>query len=153
MISLGRAVGFVLSIHTAKHIVLGRPVHVVAHKQIEQAVAIVIEPQRGRAEGAAAAEPGLFSHIDERAFARILKQPVLPNGGHVDIGKTVVIVIRNGNAQPIHLDRKPGALRHIRERAVAIVAIERIVERADCGPATPCHSPAEYRASHRHRNR
>ena len=43
-IGFGRAVGFVLAVETAKHIVLRRPLHIIANKKIEQPVAIVIEP-------------------------------------------------------------------------------------------------------------
>ena len=151
---LGRAVGLVLSIHAAEHIMLGRPLHVVADEQIEQAIAIVIEPQRGCAQAAAAAQPGLVRDVDERAFAGVLKEPVLPDAGDQNIGETVVVVIRHGHAQAVHLDCEPGAPRHIRERAVAIVAVERERRRPRAyGPATRCRSPAEYRASHRHRNR
>ena len=50
VISLRRAVGLVLAVHAAEDVVLRRPLHVVADEQIEQAVAIVIEPQRRSAE-------------------------------------------------------------------------------------------------------
>ena len=60
VISLRRAVGFVLAVHAAEDIVLGRPLHVIADEQIEQAIAVVIEPERGRAE-AAPVRPGRTS--------------------------------------------------------------------------------------------
>ena len=44
-IRFGRAVGFVFTVEAAEDVVLGRPFHVVTDKQIEQAIAIVIEPQ------------------------------------------------------------------------------------------------------------
>ena len=49
-----RAIRFVRPIQAAKNIVLRRPAHVVAHKQIQQSVAIVVEPDRRRAERRAA---------------------------------------------------------------------------------------------------
>ena len=44
------------SVETAEDIVLGGPLHVIADEEVEQAVAIVIEPERGGAEGEAAVE-------------------------------------------------------------------------------------------------
>ena len=52
VISLRRAVRLILAVHAAEDIVLGRPLHVVADEQIQQAIAIVVEPQSGRAEAA-----------------------------------------------------------------------------------------------------
>src|SRR5262249_10341542 len=43
-ISFGRAVGLVLAVQAAEHIVLTRPLHVITDEQIEAAVAIIIEP-------------------------------------------------------------------------------------------------------------
>jgi hypothetical protein len=63
----------VRTVNRAEDIVLGRPFHVVAYEKIEQAVAIVIEPERGGAEGTAAAEPGFFRHVYEVAFTGVLK--------------------------------------------------------------------------------
>ena len=51
VIRLGRAVGLVLAVQAAEDIVLRRPLDVIADEQVEQAVAIEIEPERGRAEG------------------------------------------------------------------------------------------------------
>ena len=55
-IRFGRAIGFVLAVEAAEHIVLGRPLHIVADEEIEQAVAVIVEPQRGCAESLALAE-------------------------------------------------------------------------------------------------
>ena len=54
----------------------------------------------------------------------LLKQPVLPHRRDIDIGKAIVIVVGDRNAQPVHLNGKPGALSHIGKRAVAIVPIK-----------------------------
>ena len=56
-VGFGRAVGFMLSVEAAEDVVLGRPLHIIADEKIEQAVAIVIEPERRSAEAVAAAEP------------------------------------------------------------------------------------------------
>ena len=59
VIRLGRAVGFALAVHAAEHVVLRRPLHVVADEQVEEAVAVEIEPQRRGAEADAPAQAGL----------------------------------------------------------------------------------------------
>src|SRR5882724_3643786 len=43
-IGFGSAIRFVFAIKAAKHVVLGRPLHVVADEKIETAVAVVVEP-------------------------------------------------------------------------------------------------------------
>ena len=103
---------------------LRRPAHIIANKQIQQPVAIEIEPQRRRAECAPPPQPRMLRNIHKRATPRIAKQPVLPYRSDIDIRKAVVIVIGHGNAQPIHLHGQPRALRHIRERPVTIIAIQ-----------------------------
>ena len=50
-IGFGRAVGLLLAVEAAEHVVLRRPPHVVADEQIEEAVAIEVDPHRRRAEG------------------------------------------------------------------------------------------------------
>ena len=51
-IRFGRAVGLLLAVDAAVDIGLRRPADVVADEQIEVAVAVVVEPQRRRAEAA-----------------------------------------------------------------------------------------------------
>ncbi len=43
-IGLRRAIGLVLAVEAAKHIVLGRPLDVIADKQVQQSVAVEIKP-------------------------------------------------------------------------------------------------------------
>ena len=49
-VGFGRAIGFVLAVEAAENVVLGGPLHVIADEEIEQAVAVVIEPEGGGAE-------------------------------------------------------------------------------------------------------
>jgi len=42
-IGFGRAIGLVFAVQTAEHVVLGRPLHVVADEKIEAAIAVVVE--------------------------------------------------------------------------------------------------------------
>ena len=119
-----RAVGLVLAIHAAEHVMLRGPLDIVADEEVEQAVAVVIEPERGGAEGASTAEPGLLRDVDERALAGIAEEAVLADGGDQKIGEPVVVVVRDGDAHAVHFEIEARAFRNVRECAVAIVAIE-----------------------------
>jgi hypothetical protein len=81
--------------------VVGGPSHVVAHEQIEEPVAIDVDPHGGRAEGLAAAKPAGARDVDECAFAGVPEQPVLADGGHEEIGKSVVVEVAGGHAHSV----------------------------------------------------
>ena len=85
------------------------------------------------------AQAGLLRDVDERALAGVLKQAILAHGGDEDIGKAIVIVIRNGHAHAVHFHRQPGALGDIGEGAVAIVAIQ-----AQRGPPSLMARPSPH---------
>ena len=123
-IRFGGAVRFVLTVEAAEHVVLRRPLHVVADKEIEQAIAVVVEPQRGRAESFALPQSAGVGHIDERAFAGVAEQAVLSDAGDQNVREAVVVVIANRDAHAVHFDIETGAGRHVGECAIAIVVIE-----------------------------
>src|ERR1700726_4940306 len=58
------------------------------------------------------------------AFAGILEQPVLPDTGDQDVGKSIVVVVADGDTHPIHLNCESSSLGDIRERPVAVVTIQ-----------------------------
>ena len=124
-IRFGRAVRLLLAVEAAEHVVLRRPLHVVADEEIEQAVAVEVEPQRRRAERRAAAEAARLRDVDERALAGIAEQPVLADAGDEEVGKAVVVEVADGDAHPVHLHVEAGGARDVGERAVAVVAIQR----------------------------
>ena len=101
-----------------------RPLDVVADQQVEQAVAIEIEPEGRGAEGAAAAQSGLLRDVDKAAAAVVLEEAVLPDRGDQQVGKAVVVVVADGHSHAVHFDRQPGALGDVGEGAVAVVAVE-----------------------------
>ena len=123
-VGLGCAVGFAFPIQTAKDIMLGRPPDVVADEQIEQTVAIEIEPHRRRAECGPVAQPGLTRHIDEGAFSIVLKKPVLADTGNKHILMPVVVVVSDSNTHPVHTHRESGGFSDVSKRAVPIVLIQ-----------------------------
>src|SRR5208282_2105030 len=95
-VGFGRAIRLVLAVEAAKHVVLGRPLDVIADKQVEQSVAVKIKPQRGRAHSLPAAQPARLSNINECSLASVPEEPVLPDASNKDVGKAVVVVICDG---------------------------------------------------------
>ena len=121
----GRAVRLVLAIEAAEHVGVGRPPDVVADEQVEQPVAIDIDPDRRRAERLARVQAAALGDVDETALAGVAKQTVLADAGDQQVREAVVVPVADGHAHPVHLDvqaRRPG---DVRERAVAVVAIQR----------------------------
>ena len=116
------------SVEAAEDVVLGGPLHVIADEEVEQAVAIVIEPEGRGAEAEAVAESALGGDVDECAFAGVAKEAVLADAGDENVGKAVVVVIADGDAHAVHFNVETGAMGDVGEGAVAIIAIE-----AECG--------------------
>ena len=108
-IRFGRAVGFVLTVEAAEYVVLRRPLHIVADKKIEQPIAIVIEPQCGRAEPFALAKPAVVGHIEKRAFPGVAEQAILSHASDQNVWEAVVVVISNCYSHAIHFEVEPGA--------------------------------------------
>ena len=68
-IGFGSAIGFLFAVEAAEDVVLGRPFHVIADEEIEQAITIVIEPESGGAEGLAIVEAARAGDVDESSLA------------------------------------------------------------------------------------
>ena len=129
-IGFGRAIGFVLAVEAAENVVLRRPLHVIADEQVEQAIAIVVEPQRGGAEALALAESAGIGHVHECSLAGVMEQAVLTDAGDEDVREAIVVVIADRDAHAIQFDIEAGAGGHVRESAVVVVAIKaRVVRR------------------------
>ena len=119
-----RAVRFITTIHAAKYIVPGRPLYVVTNKQVQQAVPVIVEPQRRGAEAAAAAQPGFCCHVDESSPAGVVQEAALAYRGNQNIGKSVVVIVGDSHAHAVHLDIESGGAGDIGKRPVAIVAVQ-----------------------------
>ena len=123
-VRLRRAVRLLLAVEAAEDVVLGRPLHVVADEQIEQAVAIEVQPHRRRAEGHASVQTAGFRRVHERALAGVAEQPVLADAGDKHVGEAVVVEVADGDAHAVQLDVEACGARDVGERAVPVVAIE-----------------------------
>ena len=124
MISLGSAVGLPLAIDAAEDVELRRPLDVVADQQVQKAVAVEIEPERGSAEALPPTQSGFLGDVHEVSRSGVLKQAVLADGGNQDIGEAIVIEVRHGHAHAVHFDCQAGTFGDVAESSVAIVAIQ-----------------------------
>ena len=133
---------FCLPSRLQKTSAVGRPPHVVADEQVEQAVAVEVEPHGRRAQGRASAEPARARHVHERALAGVAEQAVLSDAGDQDVGIAVVVEVADGGAHAVQLHIEAGAARDIGERAVAVVAVQ-AERRAPARVARPIHAVDE----------
>src|SRR5580692_4700350 len=113
-----------LPVQAAEHIVLGRPLHVVADEQVKPAVTVKIKPQRGRAQGLPVAESAGVGNVGESSLPAIFEQPVLSDTRNQDVGKTVVVVIAHGDAHSVHLYIETGLVGYVGKSTVAVVVVE-----------------------------
>src|SRR5580693_9206945 len=97
-------------------------------EEIEAAVIVIIEPNRARSPPRRSYSR-LFGNIRERTVAIVVIEDAAAVLRHIDIRKTVAVVITHGNALPVTAGRHPGSFRYIGERAVAIVFIEGVAQR------------------------
>ncbi len=120
----------------------GRPVHIIADEKIEMAVAIIIEPKSGRAEGRAAGEPAGFGDIAKCAFTCVQEQAILPDAGDQDVRESIVVVISASDSHAVKFDVESGGAGNVRESSVAIVFVE-LQGRASALVAGPVHGVYE----------
>ena len=99
-----------------------------------QAVLVVIEPRGARAE-VRVGDARRLRHVAELEVPFVAEQPIAFERRDVDVVPAVVVVVADGDAHAVHLDVEAAAGGHVRERAVLVVAIER-VQRAP-GPGLP----------------
>ena len=123
-IGFGRAIRFVCAIEAAKHVVFGRPAHVVADEQIQQAITVVVEPQRRSAETLTPEEAARTRDVHESSLAGVAEEPALPDASDKNIGEAIVVVVAGGDAHSVQLEIQPGFLGHVGECAVAIVPVK-----------------------------
>ena len=123
-IGFGRAVGFVFSVEAAEDVVFGGPANVIADEEIEEAVAVVIEPEGGGAEALFVEEAGFLGDVGEGAFAGVVEEAALADAGDEDVGETVVVVVGDGHAHAVQFEVEAGGFGDVSEGAVAIVAVE-----------------------------
>src|SRR5262249_25290225 len=81
-------------------VVGGGPLGVVDDPEIEEAVAVVVEPARGDGPEAAF-DAGLFGDVFEAAIAEISVERVAVDAGDEEVGATVVVVVGGRDAHGV----------------------------------------------------
>jgi len=110
----------------APQVILRCPLDVVGDEQIEPSVFVVVEPSGAGGPSAFIDNSGFGRDIGESAVAIVVIKDSAAVASYVQIGKTVVVEISDGDTLPIMpLAADTGFLGDIRKRSVAIVAIER----------------------------
>ena len=117
-VGLGRAVRLLLAVEAAEDVVFGGPLDVVADEEIEQPVAIEVEPQGGCAEARPPVQPARARGVHEGALARVAEQAILSDARDQDVREPVVVRVAHGHAHSVELDVETRGPRDIGERAV-----------------------------------
>jgi len=120
-IGLRGAVGFVFAVQTAEDIGVGRPLNIVADKQVQQSIPIVVEPDGGSAEAFAIAKTACFGDIYKGPLPRVLEEAILADTGNQDVRETIVVVVSDRHSHAVHLHIKSAPASYVREGAVTVV--------------------------------
>src|SRR5205085_1305013 len=114
----------VSAVECAEQIVLFRPLHVIAHHEVEFSVAVVIDPSSAGGELVRSPESRGLCDIGKSAVAVVVKEMVLTDGGDEEVVEAVVIVVPHRDTETEYRDSKAGFASDIGERAIAVVVIE-----------------------------
>src|SRR2546430_16498127 len=95
-----------------------------ADKEVEPAVIVVVKPHRPGAPSGNT-DASTLGYISESSVPVVVIKDVSPVLSQVKVGKAVAVVVPHGDAHAV-APRHTGFLGDVGERAVAIVAIERI---------------------------
>src|SRR5262249_49497552 len=112
-IRFGRAITLVRAIKAAEDVGFLGPAHIIAGKEVEKSIAVIVKPQRRSAKSLPTEEAARASHIDEGAFSGVVEEAALSHASDEDIWKTIVVVIADGHAHAIHLKIESGAFGYV----------------------------------------
>ena len=113
----------------AEHVARQRELDEAAEEQIEPAVVVVVEPDRAR-RPAGRGDARLLGDVGERAVAVVVVQRAAAVRGDEDVGVAVVVVVGDGAAHAeLRAAGDAGLVGDVGERAVAVVLVERVLER------------------------
>src|ERR1035437_1964513 len=100
-------------------------IHIVRHKQVRPAIAIVVAEGRSRCPSGIIAQACLFSDVSECSIAIIAIQHYPAEAGHQQIGPAIVVVVSDDGAHCPTRIADTGLIRHVGESSVVIVVIKR----------------------------
>src|SRR5207302_6786604 len=95
-----------------------------ADEQIQQAIVVVIKPNRARGPSRRR-ESCLRGDVSECAIAVIVIENAARILREINIGEPVAVVVAYRHAHPVGVSRNAGFLRYIGEGSITIVAVER----------------------------
>ena len=98
-----------LTVEAAEHIVLRRPFDIVANEKIEQAIAVVINPQRRSAEALALTQSARVGYIHKCSLSGVAEETVLPHARDQNVGKSVVVVVSDCYAHAVEFNIQSSA--------------------------------------------
>src|SRR5262249_16003551 len=102
--------------------------HETANEEIQLPITVVVEPNRA-GRPSRRCEPPFFGYIVERPIAVVVVQDAAAILRDVQIGEAVSVVIPYSGAHAVATPENSSLLRHVSERAVAVVAIKRVAKR------------------------
>src|SRR5580700_9265843 len=113
-----------LAVQAAEHVVLRRPLDVIANKKIKQAVAVVVEPESGRAKRQTFSQSAGAGYIHKSSFSCIVEQPVLSHACDQDVRKAVVVIVANGYAHAVHFNVQSSMGGNVGKAAISVVVVK-----------------------------
>src|SRR5262245_18372048 len=86
---------------TRRPIDVRRPADVIAHKQIEFAVVVIINPGCTRAPAVGAPNTCFAAHFTKLALAFVMEKAIPTDGRDEDVAKPIIIIITNGQPHAV----------------------------------------------------
>ena len=87
-------------------------------------VTVVVEPGGGSAQALVAPQARSPGRIVKCPVTVVVKETVLAEAGNVEVLEAVVVIIRGGDADAVHLDVEPRLAGYVGKGPVAVVAIK-----------------------------
>src|SRR5262249_21234237 len=124
LIRFRRAIGLVLAVQSAMEVLVDGPFDVVADKQVQLSILVVIEPNGARGEsGIVYAGPS--GNVLKLAVALIAEQMIRTEAGYINVYEAVIVVVGDRTTKPVHFDRKPCLAGHVGKSTVTVVVVKR----------------------------
>src|SRR5579859_4668752 len=109
----------------APDIILGSPVNIVEHDQVEITVLVVIKPARAGGPATFVGHAGLLRDVGKRSVAVVVIEDGAPVAGDIEIRIAVVVKVTHGHPLAVKtLGAHSGFFRDVGKSAVAIVVIK-----------------------------
>src|SRR5579863_8035173 len=110
-----------------------RIVEVIYNKEIEPSVVVIVDPPCGNGprlapSGKTAADSRFLGHITEGPVSVVVKELIAIESGHIQIHKSIIVVIARGHAHCVADAGQACFLGNIGKGSVSVIAKEPVVE-------------------------